>query len=198
MFHYSLLHAPPATPRILLPPLRPTVATRPYADRWPTPRRTASSPTMGFLDAALGNATVADRAEVDALINPILIPDEIVTHAFKVGVRDLILFSTRRFIIVDKQGMTGKKLSIISHPYRTVLAWAMTTSGTIDLDGELTLTLGGAALPLVVSFGKKTDLKVRPLRLHAATTRLPACRRTTYVPSPRRPMHGRCSRLSRR
>lgn len=114
---------------------------------------------MGILDAALGNAQDADATEVDALIGPILVTGETISHAFVVGARDLLLFSNKRMILIDKTGFTGKKMHISSYPWRTILMWSMTNSGKIDLDSELRLQLQGMPMPISFSFPKKTDLK---------------------------------------
>ena len=63
---------------------------------------------MGLFDGLMGNATQKDTTNITREVQEILIPMEQVELAFKL-VRDLIIFTDRRMIIVDKQGMTGKK-----------------------------------------------------------------------------------------
>lgn len=114
---------------------------------------------MGLLDTALGNAVEAQSDEVNAVIGAILVKGEKVSHAYVVGVRDLFLITSLRLILVDKTGITGKKMHIASHPWRTVLAWSMTTSGKLDFDCELILSMHNRMVPLVIKFPKKTDIK---------------------------------------
>lgn len=66
---------------------------------------------MGLFDGLMGNATQKDTTNITREVQEILIPMEQVELAFKL-VRDLIIFTDRRMIIVDKQGMTGKKANI--------------------------------------------------------------------------------------
>lgn len=60
---------------------------------------------MGFLDSFLGNASTVDTAAVEKELAPILIADETVEAAFKLF-RDMMVFTEKRLILVDKQGMT--------------------------------------------------------------------------------------------
>lgn len=66
----------------------------------------------------------------------VLITGETVSLAFKL-VRDLIVFTDFRLILVDKQGMTGKKVEYKSIPYRSISRFSVETSGHFDLDAEL-------------------------------------------------------------
>ena len=63
---------------------------------------------MGLLSALLGHATEADVDDVEQTLQQILAEDENVERAFRL-VRDLLIFTNRRFILVDRQGMTGRK-----------------------------------------------------------------------------------------
>ena len=63
---------------------------------------------MGLLSRLLGNASEADVGDVEEYLGKILADGETVQRAFAL-VRDLFIFTDRRFIMVDKQGMTGMK-----------------------------------------------------------------------------------------
>jgi hypothetical protein len=63
---------------------------------------------MGLLSALLGNAAEADIDDVEQDLEQILTDGEQVERAFKL-VRDLLIFTNRRFILVDRQGMTGRR-----------------------------------------------------------------------------------------
>ena len=67
---------------------------------------------MGLLDALMGNASEVDVAEVQEELAPILGDSERVVSAYKL-VRDLIVFTSNRFMFIDKQGMTGRKVTLI-------------------------------------------------------------------------------------
>ena len=61
---------------------------------------------MGLLGTLLGHATDVTPEESREDLEGILLPDEPVEVAFKV-VRDLFVFTDKRLILVDKQGLTG-------------------------------------------------------------------------------------------
>jgi hypothetical protein len=75
-------------------------------------------------------------------IAPLLIDGEDVVSAFK-GARDFVVFTDRRVIAVNVQGMTGKKRDFSSLPYAKVQAFSVETAGTFDLDAELDLWFSG-------------------------------------------------------
>lgn len=101
---------------------------------------------MGLFDGLMGNATQKDTTNITREVQEILIPMEQVELAFKL-VRDLIIFTDRRMIIVDKQGMTGKKSEYKSIPYRSISRFPIETSGHFDLDAELKIWISSAELP---------------------------------------------------
>ena len=65
-------------------------------------------------------------------IAPLLVPDEEVLSAFK-GIRDSVLFTNKRVIALNVQGMTGKKRDYTSLPYSKVQAFSVETAGTCSL-----------------------------------------------------------------
>jgi len=75
--------------------------------------------TMGFLNALLGNASTVNKEEVTKEIEPLLADGEEVDVAFKL-IRDLIIFTNKRLLLVDKQGITGKKVEYHSIPYKSI------------------------------------------------------------------------------
>ncbi len=59
------------------------------------------------------------------------------------AVRDFIVFTDKRIIAVNVQGITGKKKEFSSLPYSKIQAFSVETSGTFDLDSELELYFSG-------------------------------------------------------
>jgi hypothetical protein len=106
---------------------------------------------MGLLSALLGHASQADVEEIERDLEAILAEDEQVERAFRL-VRDLLIFTNRRFILVDRQGMTGKKTSYDSIPYRAITHFAVETAGHFDLEAELKIWISGAAEPIQRTF----------------------------------------------
>ncbi|MET3682110.1 hypothetical protein ABID56_000189 [Alkalibacillus flavidus] len=111
---------------------------------------------MGLFDGLMGNASTAKPDEVEQELGNLLVDDENVEVAFKL-VRDLIVFTNRRLMMVDKQGMTGKKTDYHSVPYKSVSHFSIETAGTFDLDAELKIWISGAAQPTISKQFKKDD-----------------------------------------
>lgn len=108
---------------------------------------------MGLLSALLGNAWEADIEDVEQAIEKILAEDERVERAFRV-VRDLLIFTNRRFIMVDRQGVTGKKTTYDSIPYRAISHFAVETAGHFDLESELKIWISGTDTPIQKTFSR--------------------------------------------
>lgn len=113
---------------------------------------------MGIMDMLRGNATAADPARVQQELQPILIKGEIVERAF-VFVRDQIVFTDRRLIFVNKQGMTGKKVDWRSIPYSKITSFSAETAGFMDTDAELRIWVGSAQEPIKVEISKGVPIQ---------------------------------------
>jgi len=112
---------------------------------------------MGLLDKVFGNAAEVDVAEIQTEFAPILASGENVVMAYKI-IRDLFVFTNKRLVLVDKQGMTGKKVDYHSLPYKSITHFAVETSGHFDMDAELKLWVSGQKEPLVKELKKGTDV----------------------------------------
>ncbi|MGG5318656.1 PH domain-containing protein [Enterococcus sp. AZ072] len=117
---------------------------------------------MGLFDGLMGNASEVKQTKADKELENVLIPNETVDLAF-VLVRDLIVFTDYRLVIVDKQGMTGKKVEYKSYPYKSISRFSVETSGHFDLDAELKIWVSSALEPAeVLQFRKdKNIIKVQ-------------------------------------
>lgn len=76
------------------------------------------------------------------MVQGLLIQGESVVSAYK-GIRDYVVFTNKRVISVNVQGMTGKKKDYTSLPYAKITAFSVETAGVLDLDGELDLWFSG-------------------------------------------------------
>src|SRR5687767_5063900 len=102
---------------------------------------------MGLLSGLLGHASESDIEEVERNVEQILAEDEHVERAFRL-VRDLMIFTNRRFILVDRQGLTGKKSLYHSIPYRGITNFSVETAGHMDLEAELKIWISGNPTPI--------------------------------------------------
>jgi Bacterial PH domain len=106
---------------------------------------------MSIFDGLLGNASENDTQETQQELSRILASDERVEKAFVI-IRDQIIFTNKRLILVDKQGVTGKKKEYHSVPYRSVERFSMETTGHFDLDAELKIWVRGMVEPISKTF----------------------------------------------
>ncbi|MCD0482343.1 PH domain-containing protein [Streptacidiphilus sp. ASG 303] len=107
--------------------------------------------------ALFGNAHAVDPGAAQEEYARLLGKNEQV-HAAYLLIRDTILFTDRRLVLVDKQGITGKKTEYHSIPYRSITHFAVETAGTFDLDAELKIWVSGTQLPIQKTFTKGVDI----------------------------------------
>ncbi|MFD0771809.1 PH domain-containing protein [Bacillus sp. CGMCC 1.60114] len=112
---------------------------------------------MGLFSGILGNASDADISSVERDLQAIMLDDEQVEHAYKL-IRDLIVFTDRRMILVDKQGMTGKKTEYHSIPYKSITQFSIETAGHFDLDAELKIWVSSMSTPITKEFRKDDSI----------------------------------------
>ena len=112
---------------------------------------------MGLLDGLLGNAAKIDPAKIQAEFEKILILGEVVEHAYKL-IRDYFVFTDKRFVIVDKQGVTGSKVEYHSIPYKSISHFSVETAGSFDLDAELKIWISSAPVPYKKQFNKNLSI----------------------------------------
>ena len=112
---------------------------------------------MGLLNALIGNSSEVPAAQLQAEYAPILMPGEQVLKGYML-VRDAFVFTDKRLILVDRQGLTGKKVEYQSVPYRAVVRFAIETAGTFDLDAELRIWLASTAEPVSRQFTKQVNV----------------------------------------
>jgi hypothetical protein len=64
----------------------------------------------------------------------------------------------KRFVLVDKRGLTGSKVAYHSIPYRSITHFSIETAGTFDLDAELKIWISGTSDPIQKQFNKKLSI----------------------------------------
>lgn len=110
---------------------------------------------MGLFDNLLGNASEVNIAEIQTDFAQILAPNEKIEKAYRL-IRDMYLFTDKRLILVDKQGLTGKKVEYHSIPYRNITHFSIETAGHFDLDAEIWLS--GSPTPIERNFNKSLNI----------------------------------------
>ena len=89
-------------------------------------------------------------------IAALLIPNEKVLGSYT-AVRDYVVFTDKRVISVNVQGMTGKKKDYTSMPYSKISIFSVETAGTLDLDSELEMYFSGVG-KVKFEFSGKSDI----------------------------------------
>lgn len=108
---------------------------------------------MGLLDILLGHASEKNLDKIAEEFAPLLAPGETLQRAFGL-IRDLMVFTDRRLIFVNKQGVTGSKVEYLSIPYRSIVMFSIETAGHFDMEAELRIWLSGQPAPLARSLGR--------------------------------------------
>ena len=112
-----------------------------------------ANPFMGKVFVGQSVAVGHSREKYGAL----LMPDETVELEY-FGIRDGAVFTDRRLLVFNAQGIMGKKFEFSSFPWRSVSAFAVENSGTFDLDAEFKLCGSGFGV-CEIQFMKGTDVK---------------------------------------
>ena len=112
---------------------------------------------MGFFDNILGNASTTNLEDIRQYYAKLLATEETIQQAYKLF-RDLFIFTDKRLIMVDKQGITGKKTEYHSIPYRNITHFSIETAGNFDLDTELKIYISGMVNPISKKFDKSLDI----------------------------------------
>ena len=112
---------------------------------------------MGIFNSLMGNASEVNIENLKKEYENILAPSERVEKAYKL-IRDLFIFTNKRLILVDKQGVTGKKTEYHSITYRSITHFSIETAGHFDLDAELKIWISGTALPIEKQFNSSLNV----------------------------------------
>jgi hypothetical protein len=112
---------------------------------------------MGLFDGLLGNASEVNISEVQAEYANILAENENIEKAYRL-IRDMFIFTNKRLILIDKQGVTGKKTEYHSIPYKNITHFSIETAGSFDLDAELKIWISGTAMPIQKQFNKSLNI----------------------------------------
>lgn len=76
------------------------------------------------------------------MISPYLVEGEQIICCYQ-AIRDFLIFTTKRMIFVDVQGITGTKKDFSSLPYKNIQAFSVKTAGVLDMDSDVDLFFAG-------------------------------------------------------
>lgn len=112
---------------------------------------------MGIMNTIFGNVSEMDIASLQKEFGALLCEGERIERAYKL-IRDKWVFTNKRLIIQDVQGVTGKKREYLSVPYRSIERFSIETAGTFDMDAEMKIWIRGCEEPLEQNFGKDSNI----------------------------------------
>jgi hypothetical protein len=112
---------------------------------------------MGLLSGLFGDAGVESPDVLAEKYGQLLAEDETIEVGFVV-IRDTFIFTNKRLVLVDVQGLTGRKISYLSIPYSKITKFTIETAGHFDLEAELKIWVGSEQEPLEKTFNNKVNI----------------------------------------
>ena len=103
---------------------------------------------MGLFSALLGNAGAVSQEELTQNYGQLLTEGEEIELGFKL-IRDTFIFTNKRLILIDVQGITGNKTEYKTITYKSISRFSIETAGTFDLDAELKIWISSEAQPSI-------------------------------------------------
>ena len=89
-------------------------------------------------------------------VSEILVEGEKPVCAYKT-IRDSAVFTNKRLIVRDAQGITGKKVEVYTRPYSSIVMYSTENAGRLDFDAEVEMwTKAGR---ITISLRKGVDIR---------------------------------------
>lgn len=108
---------------------------------------------MNLMEAAsIATWTLQQEIPVPPDVIPLLVQGEQAITSFKTF-RDSATFTTKRLIVRDAQGISGKKVEIYSLPYSSINMWSSENAGTLDWNSEIELWTRAGHIKVKLSKG---------------------------------------------
>lgn len=113
---------------------------------------------MGLFNKLLGNASAVSAEKLNEKYGRLLTDNEQIELGFQLF-RDTFVFTNKRLVVIDIQGLTGSKIEYKSIPYKSISRFSLETAGTFDLDAELKIWISSESTPSVSKkFNKSIDV----------------------------------------
>jgi len=103
---------------------------------------------MGLFSSLIGNASTVTKEDLQKNYGQLLVQGEEIELGFKL-IRDTFIFTNKRLILVDVQGLTGSKTEYLSVAYKSISKFSIETAGTFDLDAELKIWISSETIPSI-------------------------------------------------
>jgi hypothetical protein len=113
---------------------------------------------MGLFSGLIGNAGQVKNEDLLRDYGKLLLHDEEIEVGFKL-IRDTFIFTSKRLILIDKQGITASKTEYKSISYKSISRFSVESSGTFDMDAELKIWVSSEQDPSIRKmFSKSVDV----------------------------------------
>ena len=97
---------------------------------------------IDFQNASFLKLKKANDDTYSSIIVPMFVSGEQIIATYQ-SIRDGVVFTNKRIIAINVQGLTGKKKDVTSLPYSKIQTFSVETAGVLDLDSELELWFSG-------------------------------------------------------
>ena len=112
---------------------------------------------MGLLSGLFGHSSRADVGKLQQEFAPLLAEGEELVAAYRV-LRDTMVFTTKRLIFVNRQGLTGSKAEYLTIPYERITRFSKESAGIMDLEAELKIWIVGQKEPIQRTFTRNDNV----------------------------------------
>ncbi len=112
---------------------------------------------MGLFTTETKKTGSAETKKFYSEYGQLLVDGEIIEVGFAVF-RDTFLFTNKRLILVDIQGISGRQIEYLSIPYGRIMKFSVQTGGSFELDAELKIWIGSETIPLEKKFNKDVNV----------------------------------------
>ena len=119
---------------------------------------------IDFKNATFFKLKKVENEKAEPLVRPLLISDESIISTYK-GLRDQVVFTNKRIISINVQGLTGTKQDYTSMPYSKIQVYSVETAGMGEMiwnkytaDCELELYFSGIG-KVKFEFKGESDIK---------------------------------------
>lgn len=101
--------------------------------------------------------TFVSKCPIPDDVRELLIDGEVALHAYKT-IRDCAIFTNKRLIVKDAQGLTGKKVEIYSLPYSSINMYSTENAGKL-LDFNSEVELWTRAGHIKINLNRSVDIR---------------------------------------
>jgi hypothetical protein len=112
---------------------------------------------MGLFTGLDRTTGALESKKLHSEFGQLLVDGEVIEVGFVVA-RDTFLFTNKRLLLVNIQGMSGRQTEYLSLPYSKITKFSIQTGGSFELDAELRLWIGSDTIPLEKRFNKDVSV----------------------------------------